>query len=192
MSVITEAEISPALVTPEELLQRADSVNFELVDGQLVERAMGTESSGVGAQILGLLWAFLKDHPLGRLLGADAGYQCFLDAPDKIRKPDVSFIKSGRLPGDKMPAGYCKVRPDLVVEVVSPTDQVYELEEKVAEYLRAGVPLIWVVNPPTRSVRIHRPRTAAQGSVSEVTESDLISGEDVLPGFSCSVAEFFV
>jgi Uma2 family endonuclease len=67
----------------------------------------------------------------------------------------------------------------------------YEVEEKVIEYLRAGVPLIWVVNPHTRSVRIPRPRSSPRGSISDLTDADSINGEDVLPGFECPARFFF-
>src|SRR3954469_6764848 len=120
--------------TPEDLLNLPDNVSYELVDGKLVERHTGFESSEIAARILGLLWMFLKDHKLGRLAGADGSYQCYPDAPGKVRKPDVSFIRFGRLPGDKSPQGHCLIHPDLAVEVVSPGDEFYAVEKKVAEY----------------------------------------------------------
>jgi Uma2 family endonuclease len=181
---------SYVLITPEELLRMPDGVNYELVDGKLVERNMGMESSEIAARILVLIGMFLRDKRLGRLFGADGSYQCFPD-PDKVRKPDVSFIRAARLPADQVIKGHCPIFPDLAVEVVSPGDLAYEVEEKVAEYLAAGVPLVWVVNPPTRTVRIRRPRSAPQGSASELTDADAITGEDVLPGFSCAVSDFF-
>jgi Uma2 family endonuclease len=184
--------LSPtSTVTPEELLAMPDGIEFELVDGKLLERHMGMESSEIAARILGLIWIFLREQRLGRLFGADAGYRCFPDAPDKVRKPDVSFIRSGRLPGDQTPSGYCPIYPDLAVEVISPGDLAYEVEEKVAEYLKVGVHLVWVVHPPTRTVRIHRPRSAAAGPVSELAVGDTITGEEILPGFSCDVNQFF-
>jgi Uma2 family endonuclease len=178
-------------VTPEELLAMPDSVDYELVDGKLVERHAGMRSSEIAAQIAGLLGFFLRDHRLGRLFGADAAYRCFPDAPDKVRKPDVSFIRNGRLPGDQTPTGYCPIYPDLAVEVISPGDLAYEVDEKVAEYLKVGVRLVWVVSPPTHTVRIHRPRSAAAGPISELAGNDSIAGEEVLPAFACNVAEFF-
>lgn len=179
-------------ITPEDLLSIPDSVSYELVDGKLVERNMGFESSEIAARMIFLIALFLRDHRLGRLVGADASYQCFPDAPNKVRKPDVSFIRSGRFPGDKAPLGHCPIAPDLAVEVISPKDLAYEIEEKVAEYLAAGVPLVWVVHPPTKTVRVHRSRSSPRGSVSELNESDSLDGEDVLPGFTCPVKELFV
>jgi Uma2 family endonuclease len=187
MGIITPA----APVTPEELLELPDAVNYELVDGKLVERHTGLESSEIAARIIILIGTFIRARKLGRLFGADAGYQCFPDAPGKVRKPDVSFVRAGRLKDDRAPKGHCFVPPDLVIEVVSPGDLAHEIEEKVVEYLGAGVPLVWVVYPPTRTVEIRRPRASAQGPVSQLADADTISGEEVLPGFSCAVSEFF-
>ena len=177
--------------TPEDLLRMEDAINYELVDGKLVERHMGMESSEIALRIAFLLGLFLRDHRLGRLFGADASYQCFPNASKNVRKPDVSFIRSGRLSGDRAPAGHSLIPPDIAVEVISPNDLAYEVEEKVAEYLQAGVPLIWIVNPPTRAVRIHRPKSSPRGPVAELSGDDVITGEEVLPEFSCKVSEFF-
>jgi Uma2 family endonuclease len=180
-----------SLFTPDDLLRMEGAVNYELVDGKLVERHMGMESSEIAARVVLLVGMFLRAQSIGRLFGADAGYQCFPNSPRKVRKPDVSFIRAGRLPGDRAPAGHCLIAPDLAVEVISPGDLAYEVEEKVAEYLQAGVPLVWVVNPPTRTVRIHRPKSSPRGPVAELSGDDAITGEDILPGFSCKVSEFF-
>ena len=183
--------IAGTSVTPEDLLSLPDGVKYELSEGHLVERNMGLESSEIAGRIIVLLGLFLKGTRLGHLFLPDAGYQCFPHKPSQIRRPDVSFIRTGRLEGEKPPKGFSLIAPDLAVEVISPHDVAEELEEKVADYLRAGVPLVWVVSPATRSVRIHRPRAAANGPISVLSEDETLSGEDVLPGFSCGVREFF-
>jgi Uma2 family endonuclease len=172
--------------TPEDLLSLPDAVNYELVDGILVERKMGSESSLIAGIILTLLNNFIRGKRVGLVFGADCGYQCFPDAPDKVRKPDVSFVASGRLPGDRPPKGHTKIAPDLAVEVISPNDLAYEIEDKVAEYLAAGVKLVWVVNPASRTVRV---QAGPNGAI--LRSDDTITGGDVLPGFECRVAEFF-
>jgi Uma2 family endonuclease len=191
MSTAVLNEMKQARFTPEDLLRLPDAVSYELVDGELVERHMGMESSVIAARIIYRIAEYLDKHHGGLVAGADASYQCFPDAPDKVRKPDVSFIRGGRLEGDRPPAGHCRIVPDLAVEVLSPNDLAYEVEEKVAEYLDAGVTLIWIVNPPTRRVRIIRPASAPPGSSFELGETGVVSGEDVLPGFSCPVKRFF-
>src|SRR3954469_7627368 len=155
-----------AVFTPKDLLVLPDAVNYELIDGILVERHMGSESSAVAVAISVILYTFVKARRLGHVFTTDCGYQCFADAPGKVRKPDVSFVRSGRLPNDRPPEGHIKLAPDLVVEVISPGDLAYEIDEKVAEYLAAGVRLVWVVNPKTRSVRIHRPKDSSRGPIA--------------------------
>jgi Uma2 family endonuclease len=179
------------IFTPDDLLRLPDSVNYELVDGKLVERHMGAESSEVAMRIgAALLW-YVEQHKSGHVLGSDTGYQCFADAPQKLRKPDVSFVRAGRFPGERTPKGHVSISPDLVVEVLSPGDLAYEVDEKLNEYLSAGVPLIWIVNPKSRTVRIHRPRSSPSGPVAVLEETDTITGEDVLPDFSRPVSKFF-
>jgi len=157
------------------------------VDGELVERNMGWESSWIGGQLYLLLGNYCKAHRLGWVAPGDASYQCFPFPSDKVRRPDVSFISIQRLTPDRKPTGHCLIAPDLIVEVVSPNDLYVEVEAKVAEYLEAGVRLVWVVNPPTRSIRVHR----KEGTVTDLEATDELSGEDVVPGFLCRVAEIF-
>lgn len=176
-------------VTPDELLARPDSISYELVDGKLLERHMGMESSEIAMRIGILLGAFLKTRRLGHLYGADASYECFPDGPTDVRKPDVSFIRHGRLPGERTPKGHCPIPPDLAIEVVSPGDLAYELEEKIEQYQSVKIPLIWVVYPQQRTVRVFRSTPTIL--TSTLHESEILSGEDVLPGFSCKVSEFF-
>ena len=152
---------------------------------------MGTESSDIALRIAFIITLFLWEHPLGRLFGSDASYQCFPDQPQKVRRADVGFIAFDRLPNGRAPKGNCRVAPDLAVEVISPNDIAEEIEEKIAEYLRAGVQRVWVVSPATRSVRIYRPSASPAGSISLLIENDTITGEEVLPGFSCRIREFF-
>lgn len=189
---MTVTETPPAKTyTPDELAVLPDGARFELVNGHLVERKMGNESSLIGGRVYGILFVFLSSHRLGKLFPADAGFQCFADDRNRVRKPDVSFVRTGRLPGDQPSKGFDRVAPDLVVEVISPGDTAEEVEDKVDDYVSAGVPLIWVVYPNTRTVRIHRPRTAAAGPISNLCGDDVISGENVLPGFTCPVRAFF-
>ena len=89
-------------ITPAELLERPDRDQYELINGELVERNMGWQSSRIGSKLLALLETYVGEHNLGWVNGADAAYQCYEDAlpedPDRIRKPDVSFIRLERLP----------------------------------------------------------------------------------------------
>ena len=178
-------------ITADDLLGMSDGDRFELVNGELVERNMGWESECIGTNVLGLLWTHCLKHGCGYVNGSSASYQCFdevyPDDPERTRKPDVSFISIDRLPADRIPKGHCDIVPDLAVEVVSPNDLYHEVEEKVEEYLAAGVRLVWVVNPHTKSIRIHR----ANRTVEDLQLSDELSGEEVIPGFRCPVSDIF-
>jgi Uma2 family endonuclease len=126
-------------------------------------------------------------QPVGLVFPMETGYRCFPGRPRHVRKPDVSFVSTARLPEQRLPLGDMLVAPDLAAEIVSPNDTADEVETKVAEYRSAGVRLIWIVYPPTRTVVIRR----LDGSAGEVGPEGTIDGEDVLPGFRCSVAELF-
>jgi len=179
--------VAQRIYTPEDLLALPDSVSYELVDGELAERNMGFESSFVGGILFRLLSNHCAANGLGIVLPADASYQCFPDAPNKVRRPDVSYIASGRLPAGVLPRGHCPIAPDLAAECVSPNDSFSEVETKVNEYLAAGVRLVWVIDPPTRVVLVSRP----DGTVARLSDGDELTGEDVVPGFRCRVGELF-
>ncbi len=177
--------VTKKLYTPEDLLRLSDEKSYELVDGKLVRRAMGMESSLVGGNLYIRLYPHCGANKLGLVFPADASYQCFPDAPDKVRKPDVSFISAGRLQGQRLPKGHSTIAPNLAVEVLSPNDLATRIDEKVQEYLRAGVQLVWVINPKTRTARVHR----RDGPITEIHETEELSGENVIPGFRCRLSE---
>ena len=171
--------------TPEDLLAMPDGKSFELVHGQLVERNMGAESSQVGGRLFLRLGQFCEEHGLGMAWPADNGFQCFPHEPGLVRRPDVSVVRRGRLPGDVSPEGWVKIPPDLAVEVVSPNDRAGELEEKLDDYRKVRVPLIWVIYPKHAQGQVLR----RDGPPSELVEDDELSGEDVIPGFRCLLRE---
>ena len=169
--------------TPEELLEMPDGKSYELVGGQLMERNMGAESSWVGGQLFIRLGRHCTQQSLGWAFPADNGYECFPHEPGLVRKPDVSFVRYGRLPANDLPKGWIRIPPDLVAEVVSPGDLAYKIDEKLSDYQKVGVPLIWVIYPESRTVMVHR----IDRSGSRLFEDDELSGEDVVPGFRCPV-----
>jgi Uma2 family endonuclease len=182
MSIASE----PAHVTLEQLLSSDARGRFELVDGQLDEVNVSNLSVDVGAQLLALLVAYCRIHKLGRVFGADSYYQCFPQGERMARKPDASFLAQDRLPPDWMEQGYFSIAPDLVVEVLSTNDTAYEIDRKITDYLSVGVRLIWEVNPVERTVMVHR----LDGTVQKLHDQDPLSGENVIPGFQCKVADF--
>ncbi len=174
-------------VTPEELLGLVDGDRYELVDGELVERPMSGISSVVGGKVLIRLGMHCEPLDCAWLFGADQGFRCYSDDPDRVRKPDVAVVLKARLPANELEAGFLPLAPDLAVEVISPNELAEDVERKIVEYLTAGVRLVWVLYPSTRSVHVFR----ADGSTTALRESDSLDGGEVLPGFSVPVADLF-
>ena len=173
--------------TPEDLLALPDYGRLELIDGQLVERNMGAKSSLAATNMLGLVWHFVRSNNLGLVFQSDCGYQIFAEEQGRVRFADGSFISRAKLPEDLVPQGHCRVAPDLVIEAVSPNDTAYEVEDKIAQWLGAGVRLVWVIYPETQRVQVHR----ADGTVTKLRSEEQLVGEDILPGFQCQLAEVF-
>lgn len=172
------------LMTAEELLRlRLPDKRTELVRGRLVVRDPGGARHGAVAMEIGYrIAAHVKAHDLGRVYAAETGFKIESD-PDTVRAPDVAFIAKDRVPGAE-PTGYPSWAPDLAVEVLAHDDHPAETLDKVAQWLKAGVPLVWVVDSERRTARVYR----ADGSESFLNAGDALDGEDVLPGFHCPLA----
>lgn len=173
--------------TPEDLLTMPGGEHCELVNGELVEKDMGLLTSIVAERLSRRLGAYIEENGLGWTPSPECGYQCFPDAPLKVRKPDASFISGTRLPEHRLHEGHVGIPPDLAVEVISPHDNFSKVVLKAQEYLDAGVRLVWLVEPVTRSVQVFR----ADGSVSRLLSGDYLMGEAVVPGFSFLVDDLF-
>lgn len=173
--------------TPDDLLSMPDGDRYELVDGELLETSVSEESNLIAGWIALLLNLRALPQRLGLVI-PEQTYRCFPDDPSKIRKPDVSFVLSAKRPNGPLRQGHTPTPPDIVVEVVSPGDAAYDLEEKLADYRSAAVPLIWVVYPNRRTVHVY-----AGGSETPAVlhENATLTGGDVLPDFSVRVAELF-
>lgn len=182
------AALSKSRYTPEDLLTLPDMDGFELVGGELVEKKMGAESSWIAGQVFGRLFIFNSQAQVGHVFPSETSYRCYPEDPDRVRRPDVSFITLGKLPGERIPIGHIRTVPDLAAEVVSPNDLYSEVRGKIAEYQRAGVRLIWVIDPNTRTIEVRR-----QGATTAetLTVDDDLAGGEVLPGFRCRVADLF-
>ena len=175
----------PSIHTAEEL-ERLNLPNkrTELVRGQLIVREPAGFRHGDVAMALALqLGNFVRKHSLGRVLAAETGFKLFSN-PDTVRAPDVGFVRQDRIP-DPPPRGFAKFAPDLAVEVLSPDDRPGEVLAKVSDWLNAGTRLVWIIDPDRRTARVHR----ADGTVALISESGSLEGEDVVPGFSCPLAE---
>jgi len=172
-------------MTADELLHlNLPDKRTELVRGELVVREPAGFQHGVVAMNLAIaIHTFVRAHRLGTVLAAETGFKLFTN-PDTVRAPDVAFIRADRVPAPP-PRGFPAMAPDLAVEVLSPDDRPGEVLQKVADWLNAGVRLVWVVDPGRRSARVYRP----DGVDSQLTERDALDGEDVLPGLAIPVGD---
>jgi Uma2 family endonuclease len=176
----TNLAAPPREITPDELLAMPDGEQYELVDGRLVKLNRSLLSSNVEGAVYAALHSFSSAHQLGWVFSSGNQYRCFPWKPNMIRKPDASFVRRERLTLEQVHAdGFCTVAPDLAVEVVSTHDLAAELLDKISIYRRAGVSLIWVIDPMTRVAQVHR---LAKASLF-LFEDDELDGEEVLPGF---------
>jgi Uma2 family endonuclease len=158
----------------------------ELIRGTLtvLEPGPGYTHGSVAARIGYLLLAFVTPRRLGAVVHR-SGF-VFERNPDTVCGPDVSFVDASRLPlPDDRP--YLDGAPDLAVEIWSPGNNKRDMAEHVALYLRTGSRLVWVVDPQRRTVTAHRP----EHEQFVLSVDDQLTGEDVLPGFECRVADFF-
>jgi Uma2 family endonuclease len=176
-------------VTPEELLAMPDGGHYELIDGELRERNVGALSNLVTIRVGTMLENHCRPHDLGWLFSSEQGYQCFPEKPRRVRRADVSFVRRERYSLEEIERdGFMTIAPDLAVEVVSLNDLASkDVEEKVDEYVRAGVKLVWVIYPVTRTMYVIR----GGGTGYRLRSEDELNGEDVIPGFRCRVADLF-
>ena len=164
-----------------------DGFRYELVRGELKKMSpAGSEHGVVIIRLAKLLAIHVDDRQLGLVFGAETGFVIEHD-PDTVRAPDVSFVAKQRIPAEGIPKKFWPGAPDLAVEVVSPGDSVSEVDDKVADWLRCGTQLVWVVNPKWRNVTVYR----SSADIRTLTENDELEGEDVVPGFRCRVADIF-
>ena len=141
----------------------------------------------VTAALTSLLGGHVRERRIGDLLAAETMHRYFPNHPGRVRKPDLSFVRAGRLDAAQLAAGFLTVPPDLAIEVVSPNDEAEDLERKLLDYLDAGIPLLWVIYPVARSAVVYR----ADGSANRLREDDELRGEDVVPGFACRLGDLF-
>jgi Uma2 family endonuclease len=177
------------IVTADELLALPTGMGkrYELVAGELrVMSPAGWRHGEVASNIAALLGPYIRMHNLGRGFAAETGF-LLKRKPDTVRAPDFAFISTANLPTSDPIEAFWPGPPDLAIEVVSPGDATAEVAEKVEEWLAAGCAAVWVVDPKLQMVTIFR-------SLSEVeikAAGKTLSGDPVVPGFSCAVAELF-
>ena len=179
--------LTKRLTTVNDLLSAPDDgYRYELIRGMLVKRpASGFEHGVCSANINMSIGAYVQAHRLGVTLIVVT----FLLAtdPDHARIPDVAFVSAERLHLIEDRARAFPAAPDLAVEVISPSDRLTQVREKVADWLAHGVRIVIVVNPRNRTVQVH----LQQRAMVTLMEADTIDGGDVLPGWRMRVADVF-
>jgi Uma2 family endonuclease len=157
----------------------------ELVDGVLVEKAMGTKEGLIGGWLLYLLWGYVVRRNLGIVLGGDGMLRLF---PGLVRVPDVSFIFKDRLIGGELPdEAIASLGPDLAVEVISPGNTKKEIDRKLREYFSSGTRLAWVVYPKSETVDVY----TSAAKKRALRQGQTLDGGDVLPGFQLPLRRLF-
>ena len=174
------------LITGEELLEMGDIGPCELVEGKIVPMSPTKIQHGrFEYKLARLLGDFAAEHDLGEVMVGEVGIYVQRD-PDTIRAADILFISHERLAQAK-PDSFLDVPPELVVEIMSPSDRWSEVRRKLREYFAAGVNVVLIVEPDERTLSIYRAPTELQ----ELTETAVLTLDDILPGFRCPVAELF-
>lgn len=181
------ADPAPGTATEAGLLALSDHTGrlYELVDGTLVEKAVGLRESFLAAALIGILRAFVIPRNLGLVSGPDGTMRLF---PGLVRMPDVAFISWDRFPDRRVPEEPIPdLAPDLAIEVLSASNTPKEMARKRREYFKAGVRLVWMVDRKARTVAVY---TSPDQFVT-LDESQTLDGGDVLPGFALPLRDLF-
>lgn len=181
-------QVAANAVTADQLFEMPrDGMRRELVRGELRQLPpTGFEHGKIVVRITSPLDRHVDENRLGVVVGAETGYLIARD-PDTVRAPDVSFVSQRRLDEVGVTKKFFPAAPDLAVEVLSPGDTVFDVDEKVGEWLASGVRLVWVVNPKRRSIAVYH----SLEDVKILLENDDLDGEDVVPGFRLRIADIF-
>src|SRR4051812_46590957 len=130
-----------------------DGRKYELVDGEVVVSPAGMYHAEIVIKIIHILATYLDDHPIGKIYGDNVG---LIFPNGNLRSPDVSFVRTEKLPGGKSPVTFGELVPDFAVEVLSPDDRPSRVAQKIGEFLEFGVPLVWLVDPEAQTVVAYR------------------------------------
>lgn len=178
-----------ASCTPEEMHWLEDDGYFyELEEGILVRYPSSPYSSMVRGNIISSLFAALDSAHDAWILSLGVGFQCFREKPNTVRRASVSYIERHRISvEDTKKEQHCRIAPDLVAEVLIRGDLPGGIHNRVTDWLAVGVRVVWVINPESRTFIIHH----RDGPMIPLSESDCLTCEELLPGFSCRVGDLF-
>jgi Uma2 family endonuclease len=164
-------------------LENADR-SFELIDGEMVEKMPTEEHGSIIGSLIAQLVFFVKQHKLG-IVTTDARHRIAEDKHNSYR-PDISYISYARK-GEIVRKGAVPLMPDLAVEVKSPDDSAVLMRKKAAYYIENGSKLVWLIFPNKRTVEVY----TGEGDLEILDESGMLSGGEVLPGFTMAIKDVF-
>ena len=176
-------------LTADDLWRMAPAeVRRELVNGELVEMPLNNARHGeVATVLIHALFEHARKCGGGKVM-SEVGFVLQLPYDlEQVRCPDLAFISDARLGGRPLPEKFFPGPPDLAVEILSPSDASVYVQQKVRDYLEAGVRLVWLFAPQSKSATVYR----ADGSARLLRERDSLEGEDVLPGFTFRLSELY-
>ena len=174
----TEADVIAALEAPRKRI-------CELIDGTLVEKAMGFKESQLSVLLSELLGAFVRTRNLGIVTAPDGTIRLW---PGRVRIPDLAFTSWDRMPGRTRPHDAIpEISPNLAIEILSKSNTNREMELKRIDYFTSGVQVVWEIDPEDRTVAVY----TGIHDATDLVITDTLSGDPVLPGFSISLADMF-
>jgi Uma2 family endonuclease len=174
------------LITAEEFALMPGSEHKELVRGEIIDTMPPSREHGRIALAIGALLRLWASQGSWGEVGVESGFILAHD-PDIVRGPDVYYVRADRVLADDKPNAFWTIAPDLAIEVISPSETLEEVRAKIRDFLSAGTPLVWTIHPSSREVVVHTP----DGLARTYGADDVIEYPDILPGFSCKVAELF-
>jgi len=164
-----------------------DGHRYEIVNGELIDMGnSGAKHGYVCSVLMILLGGYVHIQKLGAMFDSSTAFK--MKSGNK-RSPDLSFMAKERLQGlDELPDGFLEGAPDLAVEILSPSNTVEEIHNKLVEYFDNGSRLVWVINPKEKYVLVYR---SSQEPDRLLKSIDSLDGEEIVPGFSLAIAELF-
>ena len=184
-----------SLMTAEEFidLPKEDGWHYELAEGRLVRMPLaGYSHDVIVSRLAARLLPFVEEYNLGECTLSQAGYLLSqAGEPDTVRSPDLAFVSIARIPPPNTVerTAFPRLAPDLVVEVVSPSQYRPEMVERAHMWLSAGVRLVWIIWPQFQQVEVWRPDHNTPVAVLGI--ADILDGLDVIPGFTFPIARLF-
>jgi Uma2 family endonuclease len=159
---------------------------YELLDGDLIMSPVHENHGAVCIQIILLIGVFVQRRKLGKVYDSSTGFRL---TEDLLLSPDVAFVSNARLKEIRVaPEKFLSGAPDLVVEVLSPSDRMTQISRKLEHYFEHGTKLAWLVNCRKQQVHIY-----TADNIEALTDlDDVLTGGEILPGFKCKLRKIFL